>query len=221
MENKVEMVPAPWELYGKGYILLYRFDSEFVNTQGNVPWFLRGSFARGIGSVMLVDYEISNVGPYSELLFIPGKFRHIDKQEKKRRVDTITKIYVSTEASVVNGIKNWAIPKEQAEFAFSRSENGVESAVIKQKDESIAEFEFKTTGPSFPVNTKWFPFPLVQHRDHHFFYTRFIGGGKGTFCKLTDVKINGALFPDISHIKPLAVIRVEPFHITFPLAKVQ
>ena len=75
MENKVKAYPAPWNLHGKGYIFLYKFKKDFVAQSGNVPAFLDGAFVGGFGSMMLVDYEESNAGPYGELLFIPGKFR--------------------------------------------------------------------------------------------------------------------------------------------------
>jgi len=66
-----------------------------VEEQSNIPVFLQGQFAGGLGTVMLVDYNTSNAGPYGELHFIPGKFKHQNK-----RLNSISKIYVSTLASV-------------------------------------------------------------------------------------------------------------------------
>ncbi len=68
---------------GKGYIFLYPLTKEFVMTQGMVPDFLKGRYTGGFGSMMLVNYADSNVGPYSELLFIPGKFDYKGKKWQK------------------------------------------------------------------------------------------------------------------------------------------
>lgn len=63
--------------------------------------------------------QTSGVGPYRELLFIPGAF-HING----RYTFSIPKIYVSTETSVNSGIKNWGIPKEVADFTVEDQADG-------------------------------------------------------------------------------------------------
>ncbi len=63
----------PWDLEGQGYFLLFRFDREFINHEGRFP---EGVVADGgFGCVAVVNVLSSNVGPYGELLFIPGKGR--------------------------------------------------------------------------------------------------------------------------------------------------
>ena len=214
MENEVKAYPAPWKLTGRGYIFLYKFKRSFVERGGCVPDFLKGCFAGGFGSVMLVNYEASDAGPYGELLFIPGKFRY-----RGKRLDTISKIYVSTMESVVNGRANWGIPKEKADFSFEPGD-GTETARITVNGSAAAEFTIQTGGPAFPVSTKLLPFPLVQRWEGKDYYTNFSGRGRGRLAKLKNVKIDGELFPDISLCRPLAVIRVDPFDITFPKAEI-
>src|SRR5262245_61022490 len=107
-QNDRQIVPPPWRLTGSGYILLYRwFPRDFVAVQGQVPPALAGSFKGGASAVMVVNYENSEVGPYRELLFIPGLFE---------RGFSITRTYVSSQASVDSGRANWGIPKQLAEF---------------------------------------------------------------------------------------------------------
>ncbi len=207
----IKKYPAPWKLRGRGYIILYRFKKDFVNERGNIPEFLKGKFAGGFGSIMLVDYEESNAGPYSELLFIPGKFHH-----KNKRLHTISKIYVSTMESVENGIENWAIPKEPANFSFDKSGTGLESVDIKSGRKNIMKISLRSRGLPFPVNTKLMPFPLVQYRDNKYYYTTFEGKGKGRIAAVDSISVNPELFPDVSNIKPAVVIKVEPFNIVFP-----
>lgn len=212
MEN---LYPAPWNLSGKGYILIYKFNRNFVKEQGNSMPFLQGCYAGGIGSVMLVDYTASNAGPYRELLFIPGKFKHDGK-----KINTISKIYVSTMTSVINGRKNWGIPKEQADFTFESLDNHHEHIMVSSGEESIADLTIASGGISFPVSTRLLPFPLVQLHEGKYYYTTFYGHGKGKLARVQKITVNPRLFPDISLFKPIAVIKVEPFYITFPVPRI-
>lgn len=205
--------PAPWTLSGKGYIFLYRFPRNFVEKKCHIPEFLEGQFAGGFGALMLVDYHSSNAGPYGELLLIPGKFRH-----RGKKFNTITKIYVSTTASVVNGRRNWGIPKEPAEFSFQSTNQHTEKVCISSAKNTIAEFTLESGKVSFPVNTKLLPFPLVQYHEGKYYYTSFQGSGTGKLAKLKNVRINPQFFPDVSIFKPIVAIKVEPFQITFPEA---
>jgi hypothetical protein len=209
-----KLYPAPWALSGKGYILIYKFNRNFVEEQGSLPY-LTGHYAGGIGSVMLVDYTVSNAGPYRELLFIPGKFRH-----KGKKLNTISKIYVSTMASVVNGRRNWGIPKEQANFTFENLDNRHEHIRIYSGEDSIADFTIASGGISFPVSTKLMPFPLAQLYEGKYYYTTFYGHGKGKLARVKKITVNPRLLPDISLFKPIAVIKVEPFSIIFPMPRI-
>ncbi len=216
MESVVPSFPAPWGLQGKGYILIYRFKPEFVEKYGNVPDFLQGHYAGGFGSVMLVDYLQSDAGPYGELLFIPGKFNF-----NGRRLDTISKIYVSSRESVVNGRANWGIPKQQAEFCFEKLNSREEHIRVSFGGTLVAEFVIRSGRLPFPVNTKLLPFPLVQMYEGKYYNTTFSGSGIGRFAKIEELNVNSELFPDISVCKPIAAIRVEPFAITFPKALIE
>ena len=216
MENEVKAYPAPWDLKGKGYIFLYKFTKEFAAQNGNIPGFLEGKYAGGLGSVMLVNYEDSNAGPYGELLFIPGKFLFGGK-----RLNTISKIYVSTMESVVNGRANWGIPKEKADFSFDKVDDRTEKVTITADGKTAAAFTLQSGRFSFPVSTKLLPFPLVQQYEGKNYYTNFFGKGWGHFSRIKDLKVDPALFPDVAGCHPIAVIRVDPFSITFPKARIE
>ncbi len=145
---------------GKGYIFLYPLTKEFVTTQGMVPDFLKGRYTGGFASMMLVNYADSNVGPYSELLFIPGKFDY-----KGKKWQTISKIYVSSEASIVNGRKNWGIPKERATFEFKRLNEREERIIVTAGETRILDVVLRSGVIPFPVSTKFLPFHLVQREN--------------------------------------------------------
>jgi len=77
---------------------------EEISTFGN------GKFLGGLGMLQLIRYTESPVGPYDELLIVPGTFAYEKetiegervKVEKKRNL-RITRIYVSQKATCWNG----------------------------------------------------------------------------------------------------------------------
>jgi hypothetical protein len=211
--DRVPAYPAPWALSGRGYIILYHFKKDFVLDRGFLPEFSKPDFAGGLGAVMVVDYASSPAGPYGELLFIPGKFKGLG-----RRWDRITKIYVSTLESVLNGRANWAIPKERADFAFQRSDS-VENVAVSSCGNVFFRARFESFGPRFPVSTVLLPFPLLQPREGGSLQTTFSGHGKGRLARICGLAIDPELFPDLALARPLVAIAVEPFDIVFPVAR--
>jgi hypothetical protein len=208
---RVPAVPAPWSLEGRGYIVLYRFKDSFVRERGFLPE--GASPSGGLGSVMLVDYRSSDAGPYRELLFIPGKL-----DLAGGRWHRITKIYVSTMESVLNGRKNWAIPKDRADFDFSGGRDG-ESVTVSRGGADFFRARFRARGPRFPVSTAFLPFPLLQGGDGAYLQTTFSGKGSGRLAAISEIEADQALFPDLGAARPLAAIAVDPFRITFPVAR--
>ncbi|KAF9073573.1 hypothetical protein BDP27DRAFT_1318520 [Rhodocollybia butyracea] len=120
--DSITAAPAPWTLdvaEGWLFVLPPLLSSEFLP-----PGFARPSEASaeestGImtidpGLILIVRYSSSPVGPYDELIYIPGKWAYADGMEGFR----ITTIYVSSNESVYNGRENWNIPKHLATFDF-------------------------------------------------------------------------------------------------------
>lgn len=210
-----EHVPAPWTLTGNGLILLYRFPRQFLLDNGFVPPELRDSFVGGFGSVMLVDYHTSNVGPYGELLFIPGQF-----QFGARRYYTITKIYVSTQISVDNGHTNWAIPKERADFSVSED---ARSFQVAQDGKSLFDISIQPRLLSLPVNTAWSPIKLSlgQIQQESLLVTTPGGKGKIQPALIRDIRVNPILFPDIAAYRPSTAFCAQNFTMTFPVARIE
>jgi hypothetical protein len=212
--NGVIRHPAPWKLTGRGYIILYRFPKNFTMMQGRIPSFLSRSLTCGIGAVMLVDYTESNAGPYSELLFIPGRFHF-----RGKNLHCITKIYVSTRNSVENGWENWAIPKELADFCFSQPARAkrTEKIIVAKDNEPIIGVVIKHGRLPFPIHTKLIPFPLLQEKNGKLYYTCFTGKGIARFARIEAISVNPELFPDIAPFRPFMAVRIDNFAITFPL----
>jgi hypothetical protein len=112
--------PAPWTLKVEdSWILPFSYDSRthciIQKSQSD------RDFARsGLGTVMIVKYVSSDAGPYDEIIFLtPTSFPKIHGEWIPPYRLPI--IYVSTEASLRNGRKNWGIRKELANFTWSKS----------------------------------------------------------------------------------------------------
>lgn len=212
----MQFFPAPWKLKGKGYILIFKFSKQEIATDKFLSDFFRDNFCGGFASLMIVEYHSSDAGPYNELLFIPGKFKYNGKKK-----NTISKIYVSTMASVENGIRNWAIPKELAEIKFEKTGKHSEKVTASIGEKVFFSASFRKYCLPFPVHTAFLPFPLVQILDSKAFFTKFSGRGWGNIVKSDLGKSDINYFPDLSSKKIIAAIKVEPFQICFPKAVIK
>ncbi len=172
---------------------------------------------------MLVDYKTSPVGPYQELLFIPGLFRF-----GKTTSFSISKIYVSTTDSVWNGRQNWGIPKELADFSFAPNHDGSQIISVQCDGRLLLSVRTRPWGPRFPITTKFIPgIRIVQERlvDRQsaperadgLLLTRPSAAGMARLASSSDLRVEPALFPDLAQIKPPLVLSLENFKMTFPL----
>lgn len=212
----MKQFPAPWNLTGKGYIFILKNKKKQKIEDIHIPDILKSKFCGGFGMLMLVEYLESNVGPYNEILYIPGKF-FINGKKKY----SITKIFVSSEASVEWGRKNWAIPKEFAEIDFKSLSKNTEEISVKTNGNEFFKTELKKIPIFFPVHTAFFPVPLAQIAGDEIFYTKFTGYGIGYFIKTKRLEILNEYFPNVSINDIIACIKIEKFKITFPVADVK
>lgn len=211
-----QVVPPPWSLSGDGTIWLFKFPREFVDRHGFMADWQRQALGATLGAVMLVDYRQTDVGPYFELLFMPGRL-----SLHGRGMFTISKIYVSTAASVWNGIENWGIPKEQADFARERNAAGG-GDVIRASAGGRELFSARLTpyGPRFPITSALFPLRVGQALRGDLLITTPSARGSARLCRVADARVDGALFPDFTPLRPIAVLAVSDFGMTFPVPEV-
>jgi hypothetical protein len=208
------LAPAPWTLTGNGYIFLYRLPKKFVQKDGFMTDYQRFSYKGLVSSIMLVDYHTTPVGPYRELLFIPGLFKMVNKY-----TFSISKIYVSDKNSVWNGIENWGIPKEWADFNVQSLDERAEKITVSMEDKPFFEATIRRGTISFPLTTALFPLRITQQLRKDWVLTKPEAKGKAYFGKLIDVKVNSELFPDITPFNPVAVLVIKDLKMTFPVAE--
>lgn len=210
-----EGVDPPWTLKGDGYIIVTKSRTTTNVADAAIPESLRDSYVNDINIMMLVDYQESPVGPYGELLYMPGNFRFADG----KRHFSITKIFVDSQQSLEDGRRNWGIPKELAAFSFEETGRNHEFVTLSNDAGVFAEMEFNAFGPSFPVNTFWIA-PLFrtlgQVLDDTTFVFTLAGEGRARLAHFEPIYFDAAIFPDMTERHVIAAFRVEDFTLVFP-----
>lgn len=203
------IVPPPWRLTGTAYVLIYRFSDAFVNERVALPPELQGQFVGGLGALMLVDYATSPVGSYREMLFSPGQFAFRGKKHH-----SITHIYVSSQASVENGRANWGLPKQLASFQIENLLE-VERWRVEHEGRLLLDVRFRPGRLTFPVPGWLYRPRLMQPWQGSAYVTRFKVSGRGQLADLEQPKTGGD-FPNIANARPLGVLHMPRFNLTFP-----
>ena len=178
-----------------------------------MPDWLTGSAQSGLGYMMLVNYKQAPVGPYRELLFMPGSFAHTGRR-------SITKIYVDSENSTENGRYNWGIPKETVSIRW-HSSGKIDRITLGFADKNFFEATITSGGIPFPVHTAFLPIRLQQQHNEQFYLTEPTGRGWARFAHIQSICIDQNFFPDVGGLSPLAAIKVSPFYMHFPQADVR
>ncbi|XID75242.1 hypothetical protein ACF3NA_01395 [Alkanindiges sp. WGS2144] len=211
------VAPAPWQLKGEGYVVV-----AWLPATGHPA--TKSSWLRPHGSIRLLifaHYTHSDAGPYDELLHIP----HLS-HGAVQGYPSIDKIYVSTMDSVVNGQQNWGIPKQLAAFDYhkTKGQSACDQIQVKTPDQQpIARISIQPGRIRFPLNTAFVPArlrTLVQDWQGKRFYTAPQASGQAGLARVRDWWFDPAYFPDLGSATILTAIKINRFHMTFPVAKI-
>lgn len=213
-DSTAQVVPPPWQLTGSAYALFYRFSDAYIYDRVSLPPELSGMFVGGLGVIALVDYATSPVGPYRELLFAPGQFAY---GRKKRH--TVTHIYVSTQASVDSGRANWGLPKQLADFTVE-SRDGVDRWTVRRDGQRLFEGRFQPGHLTVPFPGWLYRPRLMQPWLDRLYETRIKGSGRLQLAELEE-PITGGEFPNVGAARPIGVVHLSRFKLTFPAARQQ
>ncbi|KAK8084220.1 hypothetical protein PG997_005491 [Apiospora hydei] len=125
----IELVPAPWSLHGTVYSI------ASVLPPSELPVKAYGPLERSSPAYVAAA---DPVGPYDELLMVPGYFKypHVDEQGRRseRLNPSITRIYVSQKYTAKNGRMNWNIPKHLAKFVWTDEADGSTTVKVYPHD---------------------------------------------------------------------------------------
>ncbi len=211
------IAPAPWQLSGNGFVLLYHFPHAFNARYGFIEEYQHRTYRGWMGAVMLVEYESSDVGPYLELLYIPGLFNMGNNYSF-----SISKIYVSTAESQWNGYTNWGIPKEVANFTFKVTGRENHFQVAKAgADTPFFSASLKPWGFTFPVTSRLLPVSqIIQQKENVLLKTNIFVEGTAKAASLQHIHADPQYFPPIHQLKPVVCLSIEEFKMKFPVAEV-
>ncbi|QRV93337.1 hypothetical protein RhiJN_21355 [Ceratobasidium sp. AG-Ba] len=156
-------VPLPWQAKVLPKGALDPFEEERYRD-------LQATYTGGLGTIQLIRYHTSPVGPYDELLYVPGNMSYKTGPSSTISGLSVTRIYVSSTASVVNG----NIPKQLARFEFTKEDDSdplspVIASVYPALLTSTSEFSPEPIFSTRLVPSRRIPnFPLDLARVPHF-----------------------------------------------------
>ncbi|TAQ84331.1 hypothetical protein B7494_g7339 [Chlorociboria aeruginascens] len=175
--DSITPVSPPWTLKGNVYSFMTHVSSSNVQsllcTESKsflyssleaASSFSQGNFLGGLALVQIIRYTESPIGPYDEMLIVPGTFEYSVEVEKKgkkvlekKKNLRLTRIYVSQKNTCWNGRKNWNIPKHLARFSFTDIPNGAVKIAVYPHDTSVLEAK-PTLQPFFKATFKTVPY---------------------------------------------------------------
>jgi len=117
------VAPPPWTCKSTTWVLPFYnsassglpLDIAYDSLEAGAPSFTSqkdaGSYKGGLCMAQIIRYSDTPVGTYDELALLPGYFNGVGPEGKKRKDLRVTGIWVSQEATLMNGRRNWNIPK--------------------------------------------------------------------------------------------------------------
>ncbi|GJC88687.1 hypothetical protein ColLi_11525 [Colletotrichum liriopes] len=157
----IDLAPAPWILKGTVYSVTFVPPSADLPTKAFPPLerqfasAIEGEYLGLLGMIQIIRYTESPVGPYDELLIVPGFFKYNYTDATNGRVEEktnvrVSRIYVSQKYTCWNGRTNWNIPKHLARFDWTETEHGETAVKIYPHDTTGDPSESK------PAEKPWF-----------------------------------------------------------------
>lgn len=217
------------KIAGRGAIVLYRFDAEKVEKNCFVPKPYAGLALGGLGAVLALDYFESPIGPFRELVLIPGKFK-LEACAEGRADESgsgecriATKVYVSDnnpKLLLVNtrGIsqelaKIYTSPQSAEAWALNVADSDSESAI--QQD--FCSLEVEPIGPVFPLSSSIVPLNFLADHVSNRFRATVSSKAIARLASLSHAQSDPIRFLDFDSYSPLACIYLDSFTAELPL----
>ena len=191
---------------------MYRFREDFIRDSCFLPEEWKILKWSGLGYVMLFDYQDSPVGPFHELMIIPGK-----ANLGGSRLRTISKTYVDSVDRLFDGRSNWGIQGDLTDFQWTHKHR--RHLIQMGSFAPWLEIRLESGGIPFPVNSFLLPVHLHQEIDGQIFKFSLSVKGRGRFGLIKDIKVDPMYFPELNLLEPLAAIYIDRLRMTFPVAE--
>jgi hypothetical protein len=207
--------PPPWTLHGEAHALLLWLPGAGTSSPAEGVRVRTG----GLGVLALVRYAQSDVGAYDELLWLsPWGLRM-----GTRRLHTVPRIFVSTEASRSNGRRNWGIPKELARFEVEAAGTAAQRFRVSTSVGLVATFVATSLRRSIGIDAGALPAPLRrlgQVLGSQLFEMAPSVRGQLHAARFSELRTDPTTFVDVSRGRALGACSLYNFDMTFPEALV-
>jgi hypothetical protein len=222
LTGDIVQIPAPWTLNGTTAYLFWHTSRPACEQFNECVESERTPFRAGAGGLLLVRYADSPVGPYDELLLIPGSY-----QVANETFFRITQIYVSSMESVINGRRNWAVPKKLARFEWTDNDQTVK-IFLPEQSQPFCSIRLRRRLYCFPASSSLVPArlrtlvqpPLDEHDKSAGFFriTLACSGWFRPWVQLLEFQTDGKEMPSAEQL-PLYSFGVgyEAFTLVFPV----
>jgi hypothetical protein len=191
--SSYSLASPPWTLHGDVYTFAWHTSASRASADGlpshayspleaasDYAAHPVSRFVGGLATVQIIRYRDSPVGPYDELIVIPGHFQWARPgDESPGQMVTganpkISRIYVSQPHTCHNGRINWNVPKHLARFDWSTSPDGTTTIKVYPHDihphttTTTAHTSESTIPPDSPPSQTAAPFFQASFRPIRF-----------------------------------------------------
>ena len=117
--SSIPVAPPPWTCKADAYLLPFSTsasaglpsDKVYASLEAKSETWTSLKHKGGMGMAEIIRYRDTPVGPYDELVIMPGHFEAPEGIGFKGKYLSITGIWVSQKDTCMNGRRNWNIPK--------------------------------------------------------------------------------------------------------------
>jgi hypothetical protein len=213
--NEVRRAPAPWKLEGDAHVALLWLPPAGEARVAEGITLRRG----GLSILAFLRYHRSDVGPYDELLWLmPWGLRSGTWHRH-----TVRRIYVSSEASLENGRRNWGMPKELAHFDVQRLGRAAQGVRVTTPAGNVASFVIEPGRHALPITSR--PLPEAVRRLAQVDEQRLLEfaphvRGRVSRARLSELGADPERFVDVERARVLAAASMMGFELAVPAARV-
>lgn len=205
----------PWQCHGEAYILNYWASPQFL--QHAKTFNLRASRSGHMLHVVLLRYQYTPIGSYDALFIVDHPV------QQRQRYSSIVKILVSSRESILHGQTFWGLPKELAQFNWTKTTTGMYCEIKTQQQSMMIQLNHAKNNSSFYINSHQLPDHILNVQQHwqgqrYIFTPQF----RGKLCKLKSVQWHNTdgLFPNFNQARYIDSFYMPEVQLILPEAKV-
>lgn len=224
--NTPLLKPAPWVLKGKGILLVSRFDADELQKNPLTALWLKKRCLGGRGYYLALNFEKSPVGPYSELLVLPGKF-----QASQGKRHAIAQSFCDSADAIFNYSENWGLDTAPSAIAFGQDEDRMRFSVQAPRSQDATQFkdshqsssekifslESKAFGPRLPFASGSSLIRLISEQGKKRFYLGFSIKGSFRAAKIEDLNFDSEHLIVPAESAQVRAFHLEDFEIELPI----